>query len=258
MALTAGSVQLIGIRAASGLGAGSYPSPFTMYGLLDNADGTQTQYVSGDVLAADTARGTLAAIASAGAGSALASITGVLTPVAPPRAFKAPLTAVATPATALSNTFTVPATNNGQNYSVAEDPTFGCLYYPVMPGNIFASHVCSEADTAGNAGTDVRADSDVDIWDLYGVTIAQPSGAGAGEVNYGSLNIRQYILAQDEVGSITVQSFRGLFYANPQRTSIASAAFSNVPGPVNATAAAGAGTFNPIMIVRHIAGTFFG
>ena len=228
MALTATSLQQRFSATASGAGAWN-AAPTRGYGLLDNAAGTATTYDTGDLLRIEaTPLGTLDEV-SVGNENA-SNLVGVLDEVTPGFTDMRPLTSGTAPATALARSKTAPAVNDGQDYTTMADVDFGVNYFMLIPGNFFVGHVCNEADDSGNPGTDIRADSDLDILDSVGntLTIAQASGAASNvRVNY-ITRAGFHILAR-VTGAITNTIGRTLHYANPQKTTAIGGTFTNTP-----------------------------
>ena len=186
MALTANSLAMGSHRAARGIGSGKYPSPFVRFGFATVA----TTLTQGDALqrsgphlirAATTANGPLAT-----------SIVGILAPISPTRAALSINIGAFDTTPAAVRAKTTPAAGT-PSYGSTVDDNFGFYYYPQMPGQVFASHMCVgannldgadfAADATGDAATDVGGYFD-DV--AFAITVI---GAGAvnNEVDYPTL-----------------------------------------------------------------------
>jgi len=221
------------------------------YGWLDSGASVATSYEQGDLLIIEaTPLGTLD---EAAADAAATTTIGILGPVSPRRQDMAPLTSATAPAAALPLQRSTPAAL--ADFTNSNDPDFGILYYPLIPGNMFVSHVCLEDDGGGTPGTDIQADPNLDINEQWGNTITHATAGGGDEVRYATKG-GIHLLARSGSGTIAGAWAFSLHYAFMQLTSLAGSAFSVNPGKIIAPAA-GSGTFNPIVVWVPTASVLF-
>lgn len=232
MAITALSVTQ-SIRPASGFGM-YCPTPTEYYGVLN---GTSASYLSGCVLINNV--GTLdEAGTTAPDGS---TILGYLTTVGPRRQDMAPQTSGTAPAAAIPGQRTTPSSGAGV-YTGNNDPDFGVMYHPALPGMLFTAHMTNGT----NNGTDHRADGDADIYRSGAYLRTITSGGANDEVNYAT-KTGLWVIGIEAASNTNEDVIRTAWYVNPQPTSLSGSSFLNQPGIIVENDAT-TGTFNPLII----------